>query len=59
MALHRRSARRFLVELVVERTLDFYDKFVLREVRIAFEQFIVDCANRIPVEFGSTTDLVL
>jgi hypothetical protein len=59
MALYRRSARRFLVELVVERTLDFYDKFVLREVRIAFEQFIVDWANRIPVEFGSTTDLVL
>ena len=59
MALYRSSARRFLVELVVERTLDFYDKFVLREVRIAFEQFIVDCANLIPVEFGSTTDLVL
>ena len=59
MALYRRSTRRFLVELVAERTLDFYDKFVLREVRIAFELFIVDWANRIPVVFGSTTDLVL
>ena len=59
MALYRRPARRFLVEVVVERTLNFCDKIVLREVGITFEQFIVDWANRIPVEFGSTTDLVL